>query len=516
MQSVLAGNTLSTLPETEAELQKIAEEILCESSEEQKKRFVKGILYIKEKTHQVLSQKLSDTINDLWHQTGYHYSTMENQKTELYAELFDFLFELARQCDESQKNISWFVDQLAVVKNKEKAAQNDEEIDIKEISYPLEEKDAVQIMTIHKSKGLQFKFVFITGCIGARKSIDRAQVFFDDEYGASIKPESGAINYFAVTQKVLSDKKDLAEFRRLIYVAVTRAISQVYIVGSWNPSSSSLDKDDNLKLIEKTVLAFYGDELKDKNFENGKMIFSQIEDSPFTYEGIEPVKKEETYSAASKTVVESRIFDPLPSDVEEILYEEPVSIRKKPSAQEEEFDSGTSGSAETYSDDKKNGLTAAEFGTLAHDYLRAQAEGISPEEYEPPVALFKQIPDSEISKNKALCIKMCHDFAASPLGKAAYSSPESALSQNRFIKAELEFKMFHEGFIWTGFIDLIFQNGDGSYTIVDYKSDSIIQSEKHAAQMSAYRTLAGKLFHVPEEKITCKLWYLRHGKEVEL
>ena len=515
LQSVLAESTLSTLPETEEELQKKACEILAESSEEQKNRFVKGILYIKEKTHQILSQKLSETINDLWHETGYHYSTMENQKTELYAELFDFLFELARQCDNSQKNISWFVDQLAIVKNKEKASQDDEEIDVKEISYPLEEKDAVQIMTIHKSKGLQFEIVFITGCIGSRKSSDKAQVFFDDEYGASIKPESGASNYFAITQKALSDKKELAEFRRLIYVAITRAIEQVYIVGAWNPNSNSIS-DNNLKLIEKTAMDFYGEELSKKDFENGKMIFSEKEDAPFTYEGIEPVKKSETYSSGTKNDCQTRIFDALPSDVEEIVYEEPVSIRKKPSDQEESEFTPTCTTGNSSEAEQKTGLTAAEFGTLAHDYLRAQAEGITPEEYETSFARLKQLSDTEIARNKELCIKMCHEFAESPLGKAAYSSSGSARSQKRFIRAELEFKMFNDGYIWSGFIDLIYQNADGTFTIVDYKSDSNIMPEKHAAQLHTYRTLASKLFRIPEEKITCKLWYLRHGKEVEV
>ena len=516
LQSVLAESTLSTLPETEDELQKKAGEILCESSSEQKNRFVKGILYIKEKTHQILSQKLSETINDLWHETGYHYSTMENQKTELYAELFDFLFELARQCDNSQKNISWFVDQLAIVKNKEKIAQSDEEIDVKEISYPLEEKDAVQIMTIHKSKGLQFPYVFIMGCIGAKKSSDKAQVFFDDEYGASIKPESGSANYFSITQKALSDKKELAEFRRLIYVAITRAIEQVYIVGAWNPNSNSIS-DNNLKLIEKTAMDFYGEELSKKDFANGKMIFSEKDFAPFTYEGIEPVKKAETYSFGTKTDCKSRIFDILPSDVEEIVYEEPVSIRKRPSDQEEEFEVSSTEIIENPSEtDKKFGLTAAEFGTLAHDYLRAQAAGIMPEEYEPSFARLKQLSDTEIARNKELCIKMCHEFAESPLGKAAYSSDDSARSQKRFIRAELEFKMFNDGYIWSGFIDLIYQNADGTFTIVDYKSDSNIVPEKHAAQLHTYRTLASKLFRIPEEKISCKLWYLRHGREVEV
>ena len=543
LQTVLVENTLSTLPETEDELKQKAETILSEFNEEQKKRFVKGVLYIKQKTHQVLSQKLSKTITDLWHETGYIYSTMENQKTELYAELFDFLFELARQCDDSQKNISWFVDQLATVKNKTNYSHDDEEIDVGDITYPLEVNDAVQIMTIHKSKGLQFKYVFITGCIDSRSKNDTARVFFDDEYGASIKPETESKNYFSIILKTLSFKKNLAEFRRLVYVAITRAISQVYIVGFWDPNAkatreSSENETENIKLIEKTALKFYGDELKDANYSLGFESFSNLAETPFTYEGIKPVTKKEATSTEKPSVQtepwqngahNTRIFDELPCDTEEVPYEEPVSNRKTPSGLEEEVrlqnaaESGAGFGTGSVTEQKldigndvleNQDFTAADFGTLVHDYLCAQAEGIEPEAYQPPIKLFKQLSEAKIAENKATCVKMCRDFAASPLGKAAYSAPESARAQNRFIKAEWAFRMFYQDAIWTGSIDLLFENADGTYTIVDYKSDEQIHPELYAGQQNCYRTAASKLLGISEDKITCKLWYLKHNKEV--
>ncbi len=537
LQTVLVGNTLSTLPETEDELKQASKAILSESDDEQKKRFVKGILYIKQKTHQVLSQKLSKTITDLWHETGYLYSTMENQKTELYAELFDFLFELARQCDDSQKNISWFVDQLAIVKSKEKFSQDDEEIDVGDITYPLEVNDAVQIMTIHKSKGLQFKYVFITGCINTGSKSDKARVFFDDEYGASIKPETGTANYFAIVQRALSNKKDLAEFRRLVYVAITRAISQVYIVGAWNPNADALrkaydDGTENFRLIEKTALIFYGDELTNADYSLGFESFSNLAETPFSYEGINPVTKKEANTTEKPSAQaepgqtgaqKTRIFDALPCDTEEVPYEEPASNRKTPSGLEEEVRlQNTDGSVIEQKLDagsdilEKHDFTAADFGTLVHDYLRAQAEGIEPDAYQPPIKLFKQLSEAQIAENKALCVQMCRDFAASPLGKAAYSAPDSARAQNRLIKAEWAFRMFYQEAIWTGSIDLLFKNEDGTYTIVDYKSDEQIHPELYAGQQNCYRTAASKLLRVPEDKITCKLWYLKHNKDVEI
>ena len=278
------------------------------------------------------------------------------------------------------------------------------------------------------------------------------------------------------------------------------------------------DEDSN-HLIEKTAIEFYGEILEKKDFEVGKAILSPKENAPFTFEEIEPVKKAEANSAKEKNESKTRIFDSLPSDVELLSYEEPVSIRKSPSHQEDEEEYEASGRQEISgkeSSEKKNKLSANEFGTLIHDYLRAQAEGQSPETYEPPLALFKQISDEEIAKNKALCVKMCDEFAQSPLGKSAFNSKDSALAQNRRLEAELEFKFFYEGFIWTGSIDLLFQNADGTCTIVDYKSDSEIKPEKHAAQLRIYKAFASRFLQIPEEKIICKLWYLRHGREVEL
>lgn len=533
IESVLLATSAGELPVSEKELKEAAENLLYESSQIQKARFVKGIFYLKQKTSQALSQKLSKTICDLWQESGYQYITMQNTKTDLYAELFDFLFELACQCDDENKKLSWFVDQLAIVRDKEKNIQDDEEIDIAEVSYPVETQDAVQIMTIHKSKGLQFKYVFITGCIDARKWTDKARIFFDEQYGASLKAEEGTANYFAHTQKIISAKKELAEFRRLIYVAITRAISEVYIVGSWNPNSSTLLKDDSLsnRLIEKTAIAYYGDELSDINFATCEAHLANDKEVPFTYEGIKAFTKEEAYNSEEQMSGTSsiRIFESLPSDTEEVPYPAPASNRKTPSSLEsQKADEKQTFKSEENKEDETNdakydspsdlldaaSFTAADFGILVHDYLRAQAEGIAPETYQPPVKLFKQLSEKEISAKKTECIKMCKDFAEGDFGKAAYNGDESARKKGRLIKAEWAFRMFHEGSIWTGSIDLIYQNDDDTYTIVDYKSDEDITPEKYIGQQSCYRTAASKLLKIPEEKITCVLWYLRHNKEM--
>lgn len=543
VEAVLLSANASELPSTEIELINAAEEILCENSQTQKERFVFGMLELKKQQQEVLRRPIAQTISYLWNKLGYQYSTLENLQTELFAQQFDFLFELARQNDIAEKNVSWFVDQLAIVKNKESSSLDDEEIDVGNVSYPIEVSDSVQIMTIHKSKGLQFNYVFIMGCIGAKNKSDTSTIFFDEEFGTSVNPESGAGNYFNNVQKLLAKQKDLAEFRRLIYVAITRAIREVYITGSWKPeekkNSSDADDKTSLKLLENTIKYFYPEVCADNEYALGTEVFSNIEDAPFSFMTIEPVSKAKAYDKGKSEAEEensesiqskNQLYEKLIETAGDIEFEQPVSIRKTPSSLETEYDAQTDDEQpddfETENLDQKydnpddllqdEGFTAADFGTLVHDYLRAQAEGISPQLYNADVKLFKNLNEKEIAGCKKVCAEMCRMFEESESGLAAYSSDESAKSKGRFIKAEWAFRMFYEDSIWTGSIDLIYEKADGTYAIVDYKTDHKIVPEKYAGQQRIYKIAAARLLKILEEKISCSLYYLRYNKEVPL
>ena len=113
---------------------------------------------------------------------------------------------------------------------------------------------------------------------------------------------------------------------------------------------------------------------------------------------------------------------------------------------------------------------------------------------------------------------MCQDFAQSEPGLML----NQAKNEGRFWRAEWGFRMFWkcesapEGAIFTGSIDLIFENTDGSYTICDYKSDSEIKPEIYKGQQKCYRAAAAKILKVPEEKISLMLYYLRHNECVNI
>ena len=510
-----------------------------ELDEAEYKKYLKALSFYKELKAQVLRQRLTTTLSYLWNDCGYKYETMLDKNIMLYAEQYDMLFELARQADESGKSPSWFIDQLELIKTGNFFG-SDSDLDASGVSYPLEREDAVQIMTIHKSKGLQFKHVFIYGIVGINSKNDSAAFFFDEESGVSIKTDKEAGNYFYNRGKELADKKELAEFRRIIYVAVTRAISSVYIVGSIADVKNSTS---SMRLIENMVLRYYPDG-NDSPF---------VPEAGFDFSYIDLVEYSDLPSENTKAPEELRklVEEKAAGVYENALLIENVShpvLRKTPSSLENAGLTVNSGAAVTsglavtsgaaadttlpgtepdkellrYEENsdllRSADFTAADFGTLVHAYLEMQALGVGVADYEPETKYFKNLSEAEIKKTKEECIKFCNQFAASDEGKIF----SEAKACGRFWRAEWGFRMFWkcadapEGAIFTGSIDLIYENDDKSYTICDYKSDTTINPEMYRRQQECYRAAASKMLGISEEKIILKLYYLRHNETVKL
>lgn len=486
-------------------------------SAQEYKKYIEANKFLANLRSDVLQQKITTTLDILWNKTGYKYETLLSPQTELAAEHFDMIFELARTCESEGKTVSWFIDELENLKKSMSAEDSD--IDTSSISYPLERSEAVKIMTIHKSKGLQFKHVFLCDCTDVHIKSENSSIFFDSQTGLSIKPEKGSGNYFCICQKELEKKKELAEFRRLIYVGITRAISHVYVMGKWLPQGDSYDTKSDFHIFERLAEKTYGmSEEEVVTYKTG---------AAFDFVNIPLVN----YAAAntSKDVLlddirseKIKTLKPEYENVQEIQYTSNAIPRSCPSALETDY-TPDSTSEDALKDDirqenqeeghlRQEGFTAADFGTLVHAYLEAQANGIEPEQFQPAPKLFKNLEDDKKSEVISQCINYCKVFCQTEAGKNFIDAKQNS----RFYRAEWAFKMFWNKTIWTGSIDLIYENPDGTYTIIDYKSDNTPDSEKYAGQQNCYRTAAAKMLKVDENKIECKLWFMKDNKLISL
>ncbi|MFU8803336.1 MAG: UvrD-helicase domain-containing protein [Bradymonadaceae bacterium] len=94
------------------------------------------------------------------------------------------------------------------------------------------QKPAVQIMTMHKSKGLEAEVVFVYG--GFKKQMKGPQTFIDSDDPAADDAErvtflSGSKDYLPKEQRKRLDAQNDWEDERLMYVALTRAKSRLYL-----------------------------------------------------------------------------------------------------------------------------------------------------------------------------------------------------------------------------------------------------------------------------------------------
>lgn len=128
--------------------------------------------------------------------------------------------------------------------------------EIKETAANLDAAEAVQLLTIHKSKGLEFKTVFLPMLDSASQG-DKDEIKYLTEIGLGIKIPLG--NKPPEPTGVLSDIRklnknlDLAERVRQLYVAMTRA-ENILIMSGTVKIDAKTDSSKNKSLWEKNWL----------------------------------------------------------------------------------------------------------------------------------------------------------------------------------------------------------------------------------------------------------------------
>jgi ATP-dependent helicase/nuclease subunit A len=132
------------------------------------------------------------------------------------------LLEMARRSDRVQ--LDEFLTYLGDLRAQE----------VREGEAVVEVENAVQIMTVHKAKGLQFPIVILPNASGATRG-RTPPVLARPEYGVALKlrDEAGQWQETAAfsAAKAVESKKGLAEEKRLLYVAFTRASDYVRVSG---------------------------------------------------------------------------------------------------------------------------------------------------------------------------------------------------------------------------------------------------------------------------------------------
>ena len=124
--------------------------------------------------------------------------------------------------------------------------------DFGEASRSGEHDDAVRIMSIHKSKGLEFPVVFLAGCGKKFNRQDaRGRILIDEELGIAadfFDPEK-KVKAPTLKKNVLvrrSNLENMGEELRILYVAMTRAKEKLIITAGDKYMDNKLEKWDGI------------------------------------------------------------------------------------------------------------------------------------------------------------------------------------------------------------------------------------------------------------------------------
>lgn len=132
-----------------------------------------------------------------------------------YLHLSELLQQASNDVESEHGLLHWYAQ--AMINAQEGYASSDEHIQRLE-----SEQHLVQIVTIHKSKGLEYDLVFLPFVMSYREA--QESKYYDTEQDKTVLD---VMNQAASKEK--ADKERLAEDLRLLYVALTRAVYGVYV-----------------------------------------------------------------------------------------------------------------------------------------------------------------------------------------------------------------------------------------------------------------------------------------------
>lgn len=278
-----------------------------------KKYFYEKFSLYEENFNDELSQKISD-FNTTFTDFSYilNFSTMYDFANIIFEKsgYYDFLKARDRGYERVQ-NIEAFIELMDDYdKNNENSLfgfltyidnlKNQKKDNLKASRNLSDEEDLVRIMTIHKSKGLEFKAVILPEASKGFNTRGKSKdMLLDKDLGIGInisdwdnKIKISSIKRDLILEKLnLNDKK---EEMRVLYVALTRAERKLSIIGQKNLNEKGLDKilstdslldlssymDWILKILcdDKIMSDFIDLDYKTDNFNNGSVKIDYIEE----------------------------------------------------------------------------------------------------------------------------------------------------------------------------------------------------------------------------------------------
>lgn len=380
----------------------------------------------------------------------------------------------------------------------------------KETIATVEAESAVQVMTYHASKGLQFPVVLLPFLEGEEPNDTDSVVFVppnklhpENSWGLGVKVINGyelQDTYLLKQVRLENRRLDFEERKRLLYVAATRAEQQLFLFGCAELGKDYTTEDwqqknwyvqlVNLLGESSEVISVDGKELRVFLRPMAKTRQQQIDTSAAL---LRPLANYDELgnNFFSPSALQSYAHCPR-------CYFYHYGLKLPGYSKEDSM-----------AHPSENQLDAATLGKVVHSTLEYYSRDVydSKELAQAyAIALQENLQGSRENTERAKIMleQYLHSSLLPPLSKA---------------DKELEFTFCVEGLTITGFIDCMYENADGTWTIVDYKTGRVptLEAGKNAGymyQLALYRLAVETLFNRKVSR--CELHYLQELKTVGL
>lgn len=394
-----------------------------------------------------------------------------------------------------------------------------------------ENENLVRIMTIHKSKGLEFPVVILADT-AKRFNINhlRSNISFDDELGIGINVADyeNKIKLSSIRRDIINEKTTIEnrkEEMRVLYVALTRPINKLIIVGEkdidkldkyigrndflnmtsyidWIVSIISTDKiaadinDGNYESNELDAIAKLDLVREEKEYKKFHMVDIKdiLEDQKVNHKLYQkmldiyevPYKNlADTKESIKKSVTEiTKNFNP-----EEYGYELPAYDRFREYG---EF------RKPNFITEVKN-LKPTDIGTIIHKVFQA----LEYKDYD--IDSLENTFDKLIKERKIRSEELIVVDKEKILSYYAHPTIKNLYQKAKNLRKEESFLMKYEDYYVNGQIDLIFEFEDHAI-LLDFKTDAIKRSGFYDDQLRVYKKAIEDALNI-EVKESLIYWY---------
>ena len=413
-------------------------------------------------------------------------------------------------------------------------------VDIGQARVLSEGSDAVRIMTIHKSKGLEFPFVLVAG-LGSRRESDRSgnKLTFHREFGVGmriINPVSG-FHYDTIIQKIIADRKKadaLAEEIRILYVALTRArdililsalaknaedrlnapglAGDVWSVSNYLDMILPLMRRSEIRITSRSELAALMRRVKANRSELAESLDRGFEYSEDSGISDEELSERLNFACAREEGDARRKYSV--SELAAMMKEKSsFGIRRIVREDADAMD-------ESELSVDASGLSAAERGTAYHRVME-EIDFASAEKDAPAVArLIERMRGRNIlgdAEAAAVDPQKIAGFFSSETGRRACAAKEIMKEAPFTLKTEYEGREI----LVQGTIDCCFKE-NGNWVLVDYKNSRVSGSaaaikafkEAYIPQLSLYKKALEEIMGSPVSE--CCLYLFETGEAIKI